>query len=118
MKTLFEHIEYAKGKPHHIRKRIAFTAAAAGTAIVAFVWFFGTLSSGVFALQGNSFAGNSEENGSPSTTGSDSNSAGIAGAAAALPADTSGPARIEIIDSPSSSTVHSGKQTDEKIIPF
>ncbi|MCX6786593.1 MAG: hypothetical protein NTU85_02115 [Candidatus Kaiserbacteria bacterium] len=116
MKTLFEHIEYAKGKPHHIRKRIAFTAAATGAGLVALVWLFGSLSSGVFALKGNSFAENaSGVNESGSIVDTNSNSEGIAGVAAVLSSDQT-PAHIEIVDT--SILTSSGKQAEEKIIPF
>ncbi len=117
MKTIFEHIEYAKSKPHHIRKRIALTATATITAVIALVWFFGTLSSGAFAIQGSTFA---ESTGAEPTiatgTESDSNSEGIAGAAAALPNDANAPAHIEIIDTATSSAATS--TAEQTVIPF
>ena len=118
MKNIFEHIEQVKGKPHHIRKRVAFTVAAAGTAIVALVWLVGSLSLGAFAIQGNSFA---ESTGQESVIATDSNNdsfpanGGIAGAAAALPS-ANAPARIEIINAASSNSGQ--KKTERTIIPF
>src|SRR3989338_848771 len=56
MKTLFDHLEYVKGKPHHVRKRIAFGVATAGTALVGMVWLVSSLSAGAFAVTGSSFA--------------------------------------------------------------
>ncbi len=114
MKTIFEHIEYAKKKPHHIRKRIAFTAAAGASALIALVWFVGSLSLGSFAIQGSTFA--ESTTGQPSTapaTGGETQN--IAGAAAALP-NANTPAHIEIIDTAAST---SAKNTAEQTtIPF
>ncbi|MFA6278485.1 MAG: hypothetical protein WCS97_00110 [Candidatus Paceibacterota bacterium] len=118
MKTIFEHIEYAKGKPHHIRKRIVFGVAGIGTSLIALVWFVGTLSSGKFAIQGSTFAeSTSQEPAITTDTGSNSHPAvgGIAGAAAALQ-DGDVPAHIEIVDtSPSKLPV---KQAEQTILPF
>ena len=124
MKTVFEHLEHVKGKPHHVRKRVAFGAAASLTALVALVWFVGTLSAGVLAIQGSSFAQSAEQE-SVAVTGSDSGNqnqnGNLAGAAAALPAgqssgSASGPARIEIVTVASSTT--GTQQADETTIPF
>ena len=114
MKTIFDHIAYAKGRPHHIRKRIAFAAATTITALVALVWFVGTLSSGAFALQGSTFAESAGQE-SVTATGGNANTEGVAGAAAALP-DAQVPAHIEIIDS--SSSTNAGKHAEQTVIPF
>jgi len=120
MKTIFEHIETAKGKPHHIRKRIVFTAAGVGTALVALIWFAGTVSSNAFAIQGSNFADSTGQE-SVITTSPDSGSQkGLAGAAAALqdsrPPAGGAPAHIEIVDtSPATSTK---KQAEQTTIPF
>ncbi len=114
MKTIFDHIEYIKGKPHHIRKKIVFATAGCLTAVVALIWFAGTLSSGTFAIQGSNFA---ESTGAESSvvTGGASNT-GIAGAGAALESDKNAPAHIEIIDSsPATSTK---KKAEPTVIPF
>jgi hypothetical protein len=115
MKTIFEHIEYAKSKPHHIRKRIAFTAAATITAVVALVWFFGTLSSGAFAIQGSTFAESTGAEPTVVNNPGSSNAEGVAGAAAALP-DENAPAHIEIINS--SPATSSENQAEQTTIPF
>lgn len=114
MKTIFEHIEHVKGKPHHVRKRVAFAAAASLTAFIALVWFVGNLSLGVFAIPSNSFADSvARQNALTSDTGTDSpNLAGVAGV---IP-KTSGPARIEIIDAASSTTGQ--KKAEQTVIPF
>ena len=114
MKTIFDHIEHAKSKPHHIRKRIALTATAIGTALVAVVWFVSTLSSGAFALQGSTFAESTGEE-SATVTGGNANTEGVAGAAAAIP-DAKAPAHIEIIDS--STSTSGGNQAEQTVIPF
>lgn len=113
MKTVFEHIEYVKGKPHHVRKGIAFSAATGCTALVAFVWLAGSLWSGAFALKSSSFADSARQ--SPETVVYDSGKSGLAGVAAALPAAENAPAHIEIVDAASST---SEKKAEQTIIPF
>jgi len=114
MKTIFEHIENIKGKPHHIRKRVAFAAAAAGTIVITLVWFVGSISTGGFAIQGSTFADSMGQGAELQNTTGNSGS-GVAGAVAALP-DASAPAHIEIIDTASST--RSGKQAEWTILPF
>ena len=116
MKKIFEHIEKIKGQPHHIRRRVAFGAAAVGTAIISFVWLAGSLGKGVFALKATSFADSTRGEGTL-VASSDNTSQGLAGAAAA-PAleNASAPARIQIVDT-ASSTV-SGKKAEQTVIPF
>jgi len=114
MKTIFEHIQYAKGKPHNIRKQITFAVAAIGTALVTAIWFFSTLSSGTFALKGNTFSGSIGEE-SKAETGASSDSKGVAGAAAAFLPEQA-PARIEIIDL--STPKNSDRQSEQTILPF
>lgn len=115
MKTIFEHIERVKEQPHHIRKRVAFGAAAAGTAIIAFTWLAVSIGTGAFALKDTSFAQNAEnESGSAVSSDNDEQFAGV-GAASVLK-EASAPARIEIIDATSSAM--SGKKAEQTIIPF
>src|SRR3989344_550602 len=97
MKNIFEHIEHIKGKPHHIRKGIAFGIAATTTAIIAIAWLTLNLSSGNFAIQGSSFE-DSVGQGAIDVPNSVGAVKAVAGAAAAVSSDNSGPARIEIID--------------------
>lgn len=118
MKTVFEHIEHVKGKPHHVRRRVAFAAAMSGAAIVALVWLVGSFSLGTFALQENSFA-DAVGQGSIKTTdggkGSPSVTSGIAGVAAVFQTANT-PASIEIIDTVSST--YQGKKAEQTTIPF
>lgn len=113
MKTIFQHIEYVKGKPHHVRKQVAFATAAGVTAVVALVWFFSTLSAGTFAIQGSTFADSTSE--ASTTTNSVQSNSGIAGAAAAVQ-DENAPAHIEIVDTSTSTTP--AKQQEQTVIPF
>lgn len=115
MKTIFDHIERVKGQPHHIRKRVAFGVAAAGTAVIALVWLSVSVGTGAFALKDASFAQNAENNsGTEVSKNNDEQLAGV-GAASAL-REKSEPARIEIIDA--SSPTPSGNKTEQTIIPF
>lgn len=116
MKTIFEHIEHIKGKPHHIRKRVAFGAATIGTAVIALAWLAGSLGTGAFALKPSSFADNTEGEMTPIVSES-SDSKGLVGVAAVIQsAPTQAPARIEIVDSAKSEL--STKKAEQTIIPF
>ncbi len=116
MKTVFEHIEHVKGKPHHIRKRVAFAAAGSITAVIALVWLAGSLATGAFAIKGSSFADSTGQSPAP-VAGADTASAGLAGAAAALPSvAASAPAHIEIVDTAVASS--SKRQAEQTVIPF
>jgi len=114
MKTLFEHIEHIQGKPHHVRKQIAFAAAGLGSALIALVWFAGSIATGAFALNGGSVALNADQ-GSSTTEASDIGGQ-VAGAAAAV-SSPDAPAHIEIIDT-SAPSVPAKKPSDQTILPF
>ncbi|MFA5997999.1 MAG: hypothetical protein WC814_01240 [Candidatus Paceibacterota bacterium] len=115
MKTILDHIERVQGKPHHVRKRIAFASAALGTAFIALVWLAGSIGTGTFAIRDNSFASAGQEGTTPEA-GPVVN--GMAGAAAALPAQSAddAPAYIEIIDA--SAPAVPQKQAERTTIPF
>ena len=82
MKTIFDHIERVQEKPHHIRKQIAFGAAAALTAVIALVWLVSSLGTGAFALKDTSFAQSAGEEGTFTATGD--NKEQLAGVGASL----------------------------------
>jgi len=114
MKTIFDHIENARSKPHHVRKRIAFGVSAGATALIALVWLIGSISTGAFAIKGSNFADSTGQS-QIVTTSAGNTQNNIAGAAAALPSANT-PAHIEIIDSASSTSAkHAAEQTT---IPF
>lgn len=116
MKSVFEHIEYVKGKPHHVRRRVALSAAALGSAFIAVIWFVVNSVTGGFAIQGSSFAMNTENQAVATTSAADDSQ--LAGAAAALPdtgAAASAPAHIEIVDTTPPPTQ---KKTDQTVLPF
>jgi hypothetical protein len=114
MKTLFEHIEYVKGKPHHIRKRVALAVTIVVTALIALIWAAGTLSMGGFAIQGSTFADSAEQSAVVTTVAGNANQ-NLAGAAAAL-GSGSAPAHIEIVDT--SSSTRAVRQVEQTILPF
>lgn len=118
MKTLFDHLAYVKGKPHHVRKRIAFGMASGGTVLIALVWFASAFSTGEFTLHGSSFA-QSTAQGAVVVVGAGNENQNLAGAAAALPGGQSvagAPAHIEIVDATSSAPA--AKQAEATVIPF
>lgn len=115
MKTVSQHIEHIKSKPHHIRKRVAFGAAAIGTAVIALAWLSVSIGTGAFALKDTSFAQNAENRAdSAISKGSDEQFAGV-GAASVLK-EAGEPARIEIIDA--SPSKPSGNKAEQTLIPF
>lgn len=115
MKTIFDHIERVQGKPHHIRKRIAFGAAAAGTTVIALAWLVSSVGTGAFALKDTSFAQSTGEEGTPAITGDNTEQLAGVGAASAL-SGASAPAHIEIIDTASSTSEQ--EKTEQTTIPF
>lgn len=117
MKNVFEHIEYVKGQPHHIRQRVALAATSVAGALIAVIWFAANSLTGGFAIQGSSFAMSTEGTGVATTSAHDSSA--LAGAAAALPdtsVSASAPAHIEIVDTTPAPAA--AKKTDQTILPF
>jgi hypothetical protein len=118
MKNVLEHIEHIKGKPHHIRKQVAFGTAGVFTALIAFIWLVSSIGTGAFALKDTSFAQiNGEEN---VLTVSGDDTGQLAGVAATLPSSrqesiSQDSARIQIVDAVSTS---SGKKMEQTTIPF
>ncbi|MEK7554206.1 MAG: hypothetical protein AAB517_02450 [Patescibacteria group bacterium] len=115
MKTVSQHIEHIKSKPHHVRKRVAFGAAFAGTAFIALVWLVSSVGTGAFALKNTSFA-DSIGQGNSVVTEESSNTSAVAGASAGLETNKDMPARIEIIDTASST--RQSKKAEQTTIPF
>jgi hypothetical protein len=116
MKTIFEHIEHIKGKPHHIRKQVAFAAAIAGSSVVALVWFVDSIATGAFAIQGSNFAMSAEQAPAVATT-SASGDQGLAGVdAATVLQQQNAPAHIEIVDTTPPAPVK--PQSDQTVLPF
>lgn len=116
MKSIFDHIDRAKEQPHHIRKNIAFGAAAGATALIAFVWLAGSLYVGTFAIKATSFAESTGQTQVVIVAEPGSSGENLAGAAAPL-LKTSAPARIEIVDTASSSTKNA-QPVEQTILPF
>ena len=120
MRTLFEHIEIIKQKPHDTRRQIAFAAAFGCTTLVALVWLVGTVSTGTFAIHGSSFADRAGQGPSLSAQ-QDSSNANLLGAASAAKIEASAPARIDIVNTATSSTFSGksgGPQAEQTVIPF
>ncbi len=118
MKTIFDHIEHIKSKPHHVRNRIAFSAASIGTGLVALVWLVSALGTNAFAIQESSFAksvGQESVVATDSGNGNNPVNSAVAGASAAL-SNASGRAHIEIIDTTSST--RKAAQPEQTTIPF
>lgn len=115
MKTVFEHVEHIKGKPHHVRKQVSFSIAAAGTALVSLIWLATSLSTGAFAIKGSSFAESVGQASVIATGDTEGTNQNIAGAAAAFPDTTAGPPRIQIVNTATSSPI---KKVEQTVLPF
>jgi hypothetical protein len=114
MKNVLQHIEHAKKKPHHVKKRIVFASAGIGTAFVALIWIASSISSNAFAIKGSTFADSAVQE-QVTVVDRGSNPQNLAGVAAALE-NKDAPAHIEIVNT-SSSTLPS-KQAEQTTIPF
>ena len=111
MKIIRDHIEQVKGRPHHVRKQVTFVYAGALTALIAVVWLGTSLTTGAFALRNTSFADTGGE--APVTVSGSGAPQGLAGAAAAPQARDSS-ARIEIVDTASTTS----QRPEPTTIPF
>ncbi len=114
MKTISEHIDTIREKPHHIRKQVAFGAAGGITAVIALVWLTANAAVGTFAIKTSTFPG-AEEQPAVITTTPEGNS-NLAGAAAAL--DKNAPVHIEVVNTATSTPVVSNGGAEQTVLPF
>lgn len=112
MKSLFEHIEHVRSKPHQVRRRVAFSLATGTTAFIGVVWLGASLATGSFAIKGSNFADSAGVVPVERVSGDTSQ---LAGAAAARSA-TGGPARIQIVTVSTSTPAEA--TADQTVIPF
>jgi hypothetical protein len=117
MKFILDRIASAKGRPHHEKQRIVFSAAGIGAGFIAFIWLGTSLATGAFAIKDTSFA---DAAGGLQVAPSDGaqTQGQLAGAAAATaPKAPSASPGIQIIDTATSSTL-AGKKAEATVIPF
>lgn len=114
MTSVLEYIEQLRERPHHERKRIAVGTSLGISIFIAIVWLGISLSTGAFQVQGTSFAAATGEASATIVAGENtSNSANLAGAAAATAGYSSAPS-IQVVDSPSAPAA----QPEKTVIPF
>ena len=113
MHSILHHINRAKERPHHERKRIAYVGAGIGAGAIGLIWLGVSLSTGAFLIHDSSLTRGLDTNQGVTAAPTDE---GVAGAAAALPGDTSGPAQIQIVDAATSST--GAAQPQQTTLPF
>lgn len=119
MKTIFQHIEHAKARPHHERRRITVVAASVVAVVIGVAWAGSSLATGGFAIQGSDFA--ESVGAKPVIVKTPDGNAQVAGAAEALDQKKGDTARIEIIDASTStapSSQQSQSQPQQTVIPF
>ncbi|MFI5260600.1 MAG: hypothetical protein ACHQU0_02290 [Candidatus Paceibacteria bacterium] len=116
MKNVLEHIDHIKGKPHHIRKRVALGVAAGTSAFIGLLWFGVSFATGSFAIQGSDFSMASGQAATVTTVDASGNQQNLAGADAAsiLQPTADAPAHIEIVDT----TPAAPAKSDPTILPF
>ena len=97
MRSVFEHVDRVRAKPHHIRRRVALGGAGTLTGLIAVVWLGASLATGTFALKGSNFA---EMTGAAPGERARAAAAGAtAGAAAATESRPDAPAHVEVVPS-------------------
>jgi len=117
MKTVFEHVEHIKGKPHHIRKRVAFSVAACGAGVIALVWLAGSIRTNAFAIKGSTFADSVKQEGVITTDSDTAATSQLAGAgAASVLQGADAPAHIEIVNTTPEPSKQ--KQAEQTTLPF
>jgi hypothetical protein len=117
MKNISEHIRYLHGKPHHIRRKVAFGTAAGVAGLIGVIWLVGSVSAGSFALKDTSFADATGAAPVDVVNANDTTAtAGLAGAAAApaLEDSSQGPAHIQIVNV----TPKPAPKPEQTTIPF
>lgn len=116
MKTISQHLARVQQQPHHLRQKTMFAAAGIGTAIIALVWFIGSLATGAFAIQTGPIA--NEFTGATSTSNQQAKipANSVAGAASAFSNTNNTPAHIEIVNTTPASS--STPQAEPTTIPF
>ncbi len=112
MQVLFDHIDTVKGKPHHVRRQVAFTVAAVIAGVVGLLWLGVSLSMGAFAIEGSSFA---ESTGAIPMADAVSANSQLAGSAAAFSQEDTRAAHIEIVDT---TPKQSSSLPEQTVIPF
>ena len=115
------HLENLKGKPEHVRHKIALGASAGATALVAIVWFAAHAATGSFALSAPQTVPADQE-AAANIADAKSGLSQIAGAVGSvLGATTTDPA-LTVVDGGSHSTLEAApdnqNQTDATSIPF
>lgn len=125
MRGIAWHLDNVRGKPHHVRRRVAYLAAGSLTAVIALAWLGLSLATGAFALKGSNFAQMTGAEPADATAGVDAgagtanaNTAAVAGADTAAPASSAGPARVEVIPAASAAQDDPSAQNAQNIIPF
>ncbi len=113
MKTIFQHIDTVREKPHHVRKQIAFGLAGGITTIIALVWLTASAATGTFAIKTPTFPG-AEAQPAVITTTPEGNP-NLAGAAAAT--DKKSPIHIEIVNTATTTPVDP-RGAEQTVLPF
>jgi len=95
MRTVFQHIDRVRERPHHVRSRIAFGTAGVIAAAIGVVWLGTSLATGAFAIQGATFA---DANGAaPLKVAETGSGTGVAAVAVGTTASEPVSAPIEVI---------------------
>lgn len=120
-----DYVAKLKGKPEHIRKRIAFGASAGVTGLIALAWIGTMVTTGAFTMGAKSTVADSNQNSAPvalTDTNVKSNFSQLAGAVAAATGATTSQPSLTIIDGKASSTLDATQpapnNSSATVIPF
>ena len=119
MRTIADHLDNIRDKPHHVRRRVAFGAAGAITGVIALLWLGLSLSTGTFALKDSNFAELTGAEPTDTTSADTEDTSALAGAAAAGREDDTTP-HIEVVPPGNGveKTSSGGSSNTQTIIPF
>ncbi|HEX2792407.1 MAG TPA: hypothetical protein VHO23_01685 [Candidatus Paceibacterota bacterium] len=95
-RTVTDHLEHLRAKPHHVRRQISFLAALVVTGLVTAGWLGAMATSGSFALDTTTLADGGAEGATLTNARNDFSS--LLGAAGAAIGATSSPREITVVD--------------------
>lgn len=107
------HVEHLRSKPHHVRKQVAFTTAAGVTFVIALAWLVYSAQTGLFSIQGSSFADAVKDVDTTLPQEVQGVSSGLAGVVASQ-RDDSGAPKLQVVDK----TPPAPAKLEQTTIPF
>jgi len=117
MRTVSEHLDRVRERPHHVRRRIAFGTAGLLAGAIGLLWLGTSLATGAFAIQGAGFADATSGGIEVAPKGAPANQ-GLAGAAGAPSAGDTSATQVEVVPSSDAPIRSPSSGASSTIIPF